>query len=59
MSSGTAGAGAGSGEDTLHVAEMRAPVLLPPWKRQRPFRMAGWAQQPPTRVFAPQRGAVM
>ena len=23
---------------------MRGPVLLPPWKRQRPFFIAGWRQ---------------
>ena len=38
-------------------AAVRAPVLLPPWKRQRPLAMVGWRQQPAARVFAPQRGA--
>ncbi|HZF34486.1 MAG TPA: hypothetical protein VE914_11845 [Candidatus Angelobacter sp.] len=42
-------------------AAVRAPVLFPPWKRQRPLRMAGCRQEqsPPARVFAPQRGAFM
>src|SRR5512145_2918523 len=36
---------------------VRGPVLRPPWRRQRPLRMAGCRQQPPARVWAPQRGA--
>jgi hypothetical protein len=38
-------------------AAVRAPVLLPPCRRQRPFAMAGWRQAQPARVRAPQRGA--
>src|SRR5262245_21025484 len=36
---------------------VRAPVLLPPCRRQRPLAMAGWRQAQPARVCAPQRGA--
>src|SRR5262245_28982387 len=35
---------------------VRAPVLLPPCRRQRPFFMAGWRQAEPARVVAPKRG---
>src|SRR5215470_14710793 len=36
---------------------VRGPVLRPPCIRQRPFFMAGWRQEQPARVRAPQRGA--
>jgi hypothetical protein len=35
---------------------LRGPVLRPPCIRQRPLAIAGWRQQPPARVRAPQRG---
>ena len=38
-------------------AGVRGPVLRPPWRRQRPFFMAGWRHAPPQRMRAPQRGA--
>jgi len=36
---------------------VRGPVLSPPCIRQRPFFMAGWRQDSPERVWAPQRRA--
>jgi hypothetical protein len=37
--------------------QRRDPAGVPPWKRQRPFAMAGWRQAQPARVRAPQWGA--
>jgi len=42
--------------DRAKPSAVRGPVLSPPCIRQRPFLIAGWRQQPPARVRAPQRG---